>query len=180
MPQRIIRDVLKSTFEYLYRNLVCTRQQRFNKKQTAFNLECTQSPMFSLVYCFSEKFADDKSMSQPKETIPVESIRKLVDVLTCLQQSTAKSLADFEAAGYESTDIEGWRTLHRGLVYTQRIVKKLTGPADPVQKMDPSVILLDSHKQKSKRKAEKAEDTKKLNEAAEKVREIRTRKPKSP
>ena len=136
--------------------------------------------MFLLVYCFSKKFADDESMSQPKETIPVESIRKLVEVLTCLQQSAAKAVADFEAAGYENTDVEGWRTLHRGLVYTQRIVKKLTGPADPVQKLDPGVILLESHKQKSKRKAEKEKDMAKINEAAEKVREIRTRKPKSP
>lgn len=136
--------------------------------------------MFSLVYCFSKKFVDDESMSQPKETIPIESIRKLVEVLACLHQSAAKSVADFEAAGYENADVEGWKTLHRGLVYTQRIVKKLTGPADPVQKLDPSVILLEKHKHKMKRKAQDEEDDRKISKAVAKVREIRKRKPKSP
>jgi hypothetical protein len=149
-----------------------------NKQRLTLSAHETQCFYWSID--FQKNLPMIGSMSQPKEQIPIESIRKLAEVLACLHQSTAKAVADFDAAGLEAADVEGWRTLHRGLVYTQRIVKKLTGPADPVQKLDTTAILLDQHKKKLKRKAEKAEDMAKLNEAAEKVREIRKRKPKSP
>jgi hypothetical protein len=119
-------------------------------------------------------------MSQPKEKIPVQKIEELARVLMCLQESTSKSIVDFQAAQLEFADVEGWKTLHRGLIYAQRIVKKICGPASPVQRLDVDSILLPHHKQKSKKQARKEADVEKLNAAAEAATHGKKRKPKSP
>lgn len=118
-------------------------------------------------------------MSQPKEKIPVQNIEELARVLTCLQESTSKSIADFQAAQLESADVEGWKTLHRGLVYAQRIIKKICGPASPVQRLDVDSILLPHHREKQSKKARKKADLEKLNAAAEAATHGKKRKPKS-
>ena len=119
-------------------------------------------------------------MSQPKEKIPVEKIQLLVKILACLHDSTEKAAADFIQANFTEADVEGWRTLHRGLSYAQRIIKKISGPASPVQKLDLDVLLLPEHKaKKAKRSAEKKADLEKMDEAEAKVKEIRKRKPPS-
>lgn len=120
-------------------------------------------------------------MSQPKEKIPIEKIRELAKILAFLHETTEKAAADFTAAEFDSTDVEGWRTLHRGLVYTHRIVKKIAGPASPVQKLDLDVLLLPEHKsKKAKRAEEKKADLAKLDEAEAKLKELqKKRKPRS-
>lgn len=119
-------------------------------------------------------------MAQPKEKIPIEKIQLLVQILACLHDSTEKAAADFVLANFTEADVEGWRTLHRGLIYAQRIIKKISGPASPVQKLDLDVLLLPEHKsKKAKRSAEKQADLEKMDEAEAKVKEIRKRKPPS-
>ena len=119
-------------------------------------------------------------MSQPKEKIPIEKLRELAKVLAFLHETTEKAVADFTAADFDSTDVEGWRTLHRGLVYAHRIVKKIAGPASPVQKLDLDVLLLPHHKsKKAKRSAEKKADLEKMDEAEAKLKASRKSKPPS-
>lgn len=120
-------------------------------------------------------------MSQPKEKIPIDKIRELAKILAILHQTVEKAATDFTEADFDSTDVEGWRTLHRGLVYTQRIVKKIAGPASQVQKLDLDVLLLPEHKsKKAKRAEEKKADLAKLDEAEAKLKELQgKRKPRS-
>lgn len=120
-------------------------------------------------------------MSQPKEKIPIEKIRELAKILEVLHQTAEKAAKDFTDAEFDSTDVEGWRTLYRGLVYTHRIVKKIAGPASPVQKLDLDVLLLPEHKtKKAKRAAEKKADLAKMDEAEETIKALRSkRKPPS-
>lgn len=120
-------------------------------------------------------------MSQPKEKIPVEKIQELVKVLACLHESAKRAAEDFAEAKFDSADVEGWRTLHRGLEYAQRIIKKISGPASAVQRLDLDVLLLPEHKsKKARRAAEKKADLAKLDEAEAKLKELRKkRKPPS-
>lgn len=84
-------------------------------------------------------------------------------------------------AGFASADVEGWKTLAKGLLFTQRILKKISGPASPVQRLDVDLILLPHHKtKKAKRAAEKKADLAKLDDAEAKLKELRKkRKPPS-
>jgi hypothetical protein len=119
-------------------------------------------------------------MSQPKEPIPVEKIEELVKVLAVLHEAASRSVNDFKLAEFEAVDVEGWKQLHKGLLFTQRIVKKISGPASPVQRLDVDSVLLPHHKQKSKKQARKEADVEKLNAAAEAATHGKKRKPKSP
>ena len=119
-------------------------------------------------------------MSQPKEHIPVEKIQQLADVLAVLHEAAAKSATEFQAAGFQSADVEGWKTLAKGLLFTQRILKKISGPASPVQRLDVDTILLPHHKsKKAKRSAEKKADLEKMDEAEAKLKASRKSKPPS-
>jgi hypothetical protein len=118
-------------------------------------------------------------MSEKKESIPLDKLRDLKNVLLEINESLTKAIDDYEAAKITDTHVKNWTTLQRGLVYVTRTVKQICGPTSKIQTTDLTILELPSSL-KSKRKAEKAEDMAKLNEAAEKVREIRTRKPKSP
>lgn len=120
-------------------------------------------------------------MNDTKKTIPLEKLRELSEILTCTNESLQKAIADYESAGITSAQVKNWTTLQRGLVYVIRTAKQICGPASKIQTIDLQRLEIDTSKSdKSKRKAEKEEDMAKINEAAEKVREIRTRKPKSP
>jgi hypothetical protein len=87
-------------------------------------------------------------MSQPKEPIPIETVQAMADALAMYAESASKAVADYLDAGFDSVDVEGWKTLVRGLEYTQRILKKLVGPASRVQKFDTDSLLLPRHKTK--------------------------------
>jgi hypothetical protein len=119
-------------------------------------------------------------MSQPKEPIPVEKLEELARVLAVIQEAAERAVSDFKSAQLQTVDVEGWKTLAKGLLFTQRIVKKISGPASPVQRLDVDSVLLPHHKQKSKKQARKEADVEKLNAAAEAATHGKKRKPKSP
>ena len=120
-------------------------------------------------------------MSQPKEPIPIAKIQQLAEMLAVLHDAALKSATEFKASGLESTDVEGWKTLAKGLLFTQRILKKISSPASPVQRLDVDAILLPHHKsKKAKRAEEKKADLAKLDEAEAKLKELqRKRTPRS-
>jgi hypothetical protein len=118
-------------------------------------------------------------MSQPKEPIPVEKLEELARVLAVIHEAAERAVADFKLAQFESVDVEGWKTLAKGLLFTQRIVKKISGPASPIQRLDVDGILLPHHKKKSKKQSTREADLEKLDAAEAKLKEIRKRKPPS-
>jgi hypothetical protein len=119
-------------------------------------------------------------MSQPKEPIPVEKLEELARVLAVIHEAAERAVADFKLAQFESVDVEGWKTLAKGLLFTQRIVRKISGPASPIQRLDVDGILLPHHKKKSKKQSTREADLQKINEAAEAATHGRKRKPRSP
>jgi hypothetical protein len=105
-------------------------------------------------------------MSQPAEKIPIEKIKQLSTALRVLHESLEKAVEDYEAAGIDSAKMDGWQTLHRGLVYIMRQVRKIAGPTSKAVTLDVDAILMDHHLEK-KRKAQavKAADDAVLNAA---------------
>lgn len=119
-------------------------------------------------------------MSETKKTIPLAKLKELTDILSDMNASLEKAIADYESAGITSAQVKNWTTLQRGLVYVARTAKQICGPASKIQTIDLDRLSIEDSPKTDKRKAQDEEDDRKISEAVAKVREIRKRKPKSP
>ena len=132
--------------------------------------------MFLLVIAFRKFFCKLGFMSQPKEPIPIENIEQLAEVLQTITDAVKKAASDFRESEMQTTMMEGWPTLHRGLEYIVKQCRKLTGPSSRLYKIDLDALLLPHHLDDKKADPD---DRKKIKNAAERVTQNRRSKPQS-
>lgn len=90
------------------------------------------------------------TMSNKPEKIPIANVRICAELLGTITQALEKALADYEAAGIDHVEIDGWPTLYRGLDYVKKQVRKIAGPTSKIVTVRPETMLLDHHKKPNK------------------------------
>lgn len=81
-------------------------------------------------------------MSNKPKKIPLANVRICAGLLRTITEALEKAIVDYEAAGIDHVEIDGWPTLYRGLDYLTKQVRKIAGPTSKIVTVRPETMLL--------------------------------------
>lgn len=84
-------------------------------------------------------------MSNKPEKIPLANVRICAELLRTITESLEKALIDYADAGIDHVELDGWTTLHRGVDYVTKQVRKIAGPTSKIATVRPDTMLLAKH-----------------------------------
>jgi len=124
-------------------------------------------------------------MSYPKVLIPIAKQAELAAMLHEIANCIEKATSDYKESGIEGPMMDGWITIHKGVMFVWENSKKITGPASKIHAIDPDKLMADgmaelTGKGKKRKDADKIVDTARQGIAAEPKQKYTARqKPKA-